>query len=97
MGQPAGVTYKGSSAGKRPTRRDALKTPLPIIQGHYVISLNDIPWPTGPRQLQQRQQPDSQSQRQQDRFDQLKQFTMLQPKNRSMAQPGVRAIRPGSA
>jgi hypothetical protein len=67
--------------------READKTPLPdSLKDHYVISVSGIPMNTG-RRLQE-DDGDS-SQPQQDRFEALKQFTILQPKGKELAQAGV--------
>jgi hypothetical protein len=92
MGQSTTVTYKGLVRWESAQPiRDAVKKPLPDdFKNHYVISLNDIPWPI------ERNSDANSQQTQQDRFDDLKQFTMLQPKNRAMAQPGVVQYASGS-
>ncbi len=67
--------------------RDADKIPLPEkFNRHYVISVSGIPM-TGGRRYQGEDSGADNSQ--DDRFDQLKQFTRLQPKGKEIAQPGV--------
>jgi len=67
---------------------DALKTPLPeAFAGHYVISVSSIPLTVG-RRSSQSEDGDS-SKQSQDRLDDLKQFTTIQPKGKEIAQAGV--------
>ena len=67
---------------------DAQKTPLPeAFANHYVISVSSIPLLTGRRSSQD---DDAESSKpSEDRMDELKQVTTLQPKGKELAQAGV--------
>ncbi len=67
--------------------READKLPLPdSFADHYVISVSGIPMYGGRRSMGDDESTDHP---QDDRFDELKQFTRLQPKGKEIAQPGV--------
>lgn len=73
---------------------DALKTPLPeAFANHYVISVSGIPLRNGGR----RQDDDSSdsSQPSENMLDNLKAYTSLEPKGKSIAQPGIVKSQPG--
>jgi hypothetical protein len=99
-GQQRGTSYKGTVRWEsaQPVL-DALKTPLPdAFANHYVIAVIGFPLPAPQRRYQDEQgdNPSRQSQddnpprrSQDDTFDNLKQFTTLQPKGKELAQAGV--------
>jgi hypothetical protein len=73
---------------------DALKTPLPeAFAGHYVISVSGFPLRSGGRRDDDSSE---NSQSAENMLDNLKAYTSLQPKGKSIAQPGVVKSQPGS-
>lgn len=81
---------------------EAMKAPLPEqFANHYAIGVNGIPVLGGSREASQgdRDETDSRRPSQDDQFDNLKQFTTLQPKGKELAQAGVvhRQVSSGSS
>ena len=81
---------------------EAMKAPLPEqFANHYVISVNGIPLLGGNHQTSQGDADETDSRRpsQDDPFDNLKQFTTLQPKGKELVQAGVvhRQVSSGSS
>jgi hypothetical protein len=91
--QPVKGTVRWESAQ---TILDATKTPLPeAFANHYVISVNGFPLHGSRRSQNEDSDTDSNSQSTERMLDNLKAYTSLEPKGKSIAQPGVVQMAPG--
>jgi hypothetical protein len=76
---------------------EALQTPLPeAFAGHYVISVSGIPLMGGRRRSQDDEAGSDSPGQSRDELDNLKSFTILQPKGRDLVQAGMVERQPGS-
>jgi len=90
-GRGTASSYKGTVRWEsaRPIL-DAMKVPLPEqFANHYVISVNEIPLLSGRQNSTGAEEPPARQPSQDDPYDNLKQFTTIQPKGKQLAQAGV--------